>query len=337
MIATYASFKPFTTLLLQSSTREEEVAVAQSLTSLYHELLAQCASTVHYTNTEPTHVDGGIALSSQHALDCLQDPLRTIRFIKGTYQAIRDAQSIYKDTRIELVYAGCGPGAPIIMPLLSMFSSEELAITLLDINQSSITSVEALIDTLDANAYFRKSYLGDAIEYSHDATLPLHIVVSETMDKGLTKEPQIRITQNLANQLDDNGIFIPESIDLYAEHSFYSNEPYFDIYKNVLALEPPIETQGTIKLFSITKDIAATPIFQYLSPPIEVPENSIETPDISLFAEVYIYKDQKLLKAESLISNPFCLISLYNLNSKAYQLQHSTRDIPHWECLPVST
>ncbi|MDT0554386.1 hypothetical protein [Patiriisocius hiemis] len=333
MIKTYLSFKSLTQVLLETSSEAEEVTVAKSLAALYEELLAQSSSKDQYASTFPTHVDGGIALSSQHALDCLQDPLRTVRFIKATYHAIRDAQSIFKNQQIELVYAGCGPGAPIVLPLLSMFSPKELAITLVDINQSSITSVEALIKFLDATAYFRKSYLGNAIEYKHDTSLPLHIVVSETMDKGLIKEPQVAITQNLVPQLNPKGILIPEAIDIFTEHTFYSKEPYFDIYKNVLELGPTYKSSDTQYLFSINKNIAPSPNFEFISENIEVPEDFTETPDVSIFAKIIIYKDLELLKSKSLISNPYCVQSLYNISSKTYRLKHTTIGIPNWKIL----
>ncbi len=331
MPAKYLLFEPIVRSLLNTSSNQDEVEVANQLSNVYHKLLEDVVSDRSFTNTYPTHIDGGIALSSQHALDCLQDPLRTVRFIKATYLAIHEAISRFPNKKIELVYAGCGPAAPIVMPLLSLFDPDQLTITLLDINKSSISSVSALINELGATSYFREHYLGDAVLYAHPKEYPLHIVLSETMDKGLTKEPQVRITQNLASQLIENGIFIPEAIKVYTEHSFYSKEPYFDISKNVLALGPKIETWGRQLLFSITKEIQQAPAFEYLSDIIEVPSDFTDTPDICIYADVYIFGDIKLLKAQSLISNPFCVASLYNLKSEKYRLHHTTQEIPDWK------
>ena len=326
----YKLFESLVLSLLRTSSEEEEVAVALKLASLYQKLLEEIVADKAFTDTNPTHIDGGIALSSQHALDCLQDSLRTVRFIKGTYYAICDALLEFPNQKIELVYAGCGPGAPIVIPLLSLFEPNQLSITLLDINPTSIDSVSELIHELGAHSFFREAYLGDAISYKHPDELLLHIVLTETMDKGLTKEPQVRITQNLAPQLVDGGILIPESINVFTEHSFYSEEPYFDIYKNVLELGPKVETIDRHPLFSITKEIQIAPAFEYLSEMIEVPEDYTKTPDICIQADVIIYRDQRLLKAQSLISNSYCLASLYNLTAKAYRLQYITHGIPEW-------
>lgn len=333
MTVNYHLFKELTNSLLKTVTKEEEVAVAQSLSNLYEQLLEAHIPSKSYSNTQDTHIDGGIALSSQHALDCLKDPLRTVRFIKGTYQAIQKAFIQFPNQKIELLYAGCGPAAPIVMPLLSLYKPEQISITLIDINPTSIASVKTLVEVLEATPFFKSYNLVDATTYQHPKEFPLHILLSETMDKGLSKEPQVRITQNLASQITPNGFLIPVSIDLYTEHTFYSKEPYFDIYKNVLDLGffPPYRDRNL--LFSITKEIPPSPEFTYISSMVEVPENFTETPDITVFAEITIFENQKLLKADSLISNPLCITSLYNLKSKTYQLYHTTKGIPEWKVL----
>jgi len=52
-----------------------------------------------YADVTPTHLDGGITLSSQHTLDCLKDPFRIIRLIKATYFAILDSNNRFSDEK----------------------------------------------------------------------------------------------------------------------------------------------------------------------------------------------------------------------------------------------
>lgn len=331
MTANYHQFKSIILELLSTSSETEEVAVAYKLGNLFEQLLSESVTNKSYVSTKDTHIEGGIALSSQHALDCLKDPLRTVRFLKGVNLGIQEAQVRYPSGKIEILYAGCGPSAPLILPLLCLYTPEELSVTLLDITSTSIHSVSALVETLSVSAYIRAIVQEDATRYKFPKELPLHIVLSETMDKGLTKEPQVRITQNLVPQLAENGLLIPESIDIYAEHSFYAKEPYFDIYKNVLELGPTYKKARDRQfLFGISKDIPSEIPFHYTSPPIQAPQNFEETPDICLYAEVIIFKELKLQKSKSLLSNPICVASLYNLKGSSYTVTHTTVAIPDW-------
>ena len=336
MSSKYELFKPLIHSLLQTNSEEEEVAIATSLALQYQSHLKGSIGSEVYSDTHPTHLDGGIALSSQHALDCLQDPLRTIRFIKATHQAILECFNRFPNEQIELVYAGCGPAASIIVPLLCLFVPSQLSITLLDINKTSIDAVNATIDALGAQDFFRGILLEDAIKYQHPEHLPLHMVLSETMDKALTKEPQVSITQNLAPQIHEHGIFIPEAITIFTEYSFYSKEPYFDIYKNVLELGPKIETRDKQPLFSITKDNQINSELEFTSASIEVPKNFEDTPDICIYAELLIFDKQELKKAQSQISNSYCVTSLYNLNGTSYKLTYTIKDIPKWDYLDIT-
>lgn len=330
MSVDFRLLKVITVALLKTTSEADEVRAAHSLATYYETLLKASVSDASYENTEASALEGGIALSSQQALDCMQDPLRTVRFIKGTYHAILAAISRFPNQKIELLYAGCGPGAPIVIPLLSMFSSEQVSVTLLDITESSIASVSEIILQLKLENYIRDIVLADAILYKFPEGIPLHILVSETMDKGLTKEPQVRIIQNLAPQLVENGLLIPESIDLYTEHSFYSKEPYFDIYKNVLELPPPIKTVGRQLLFSIDKHIQKQKAFEFTSNAIQVPVHFNDTPDICVYAVIIVFKSIQLPKGKTQISNPVCVASLYNLKETSYSLQYTTKAIPSW-------
>lgn len=317
--------------IITAHTVESEIAAANKLAQIYEQLLSQIVKNESYQDTNPTHVDGGVALSSRHALDCLDDPLRTVRFIAGAYTALRDTLSTIEHRPLQVVYAGCGPGAPLLLPFLHEFDKDELEITLLDLNTTSMQSVKQLIDHLELQEYFRSFELVDAITYQHPKELGLHFVISETMDKGFTREPQIRVTQNMAAQLHPDGVFIPEAIELYTEHTFYGKEPYFDIYKKHEDLPPLYETVDRELLFTIDKSVHNKAPFSYTSAERKVPEDYSQTPDVAVFARLQIYKDYVLEKSQSLLSNPVCILSLNNVSSSHYKLVHTTQGTPKWE------
>ena len=54
----------------------------------------------------------------------------------------------------------------------------------------------------------------DATTYVWPPELPLHIVLVETMQRALEKEPQAAVSLNLAPQLCDGGILVPERISV---------------------------------------------------------------------------------------------------------------------------
>lgn len=327
-------FQNITKDILASVTIDQEVNAAKELAQQYEFLLEHTVLDKNYTDIDPTIINGGIALSSQHALDCLGDHLRTVRFIKGIHQAIKDSIKKFTKQPIEIIYAGCGPAAPLIIPLLTLFKSKEISITLIDINNTSITSVKKIINVLRCEEYFKEYLLTDATTYKHDIDTPPHIIISETMDKGLIKEPQVRIMQNLAPQLIAEGVFIPQEINIYRDYSFFAKESQFDINKDYK--QPKInESKDKTLLFTITKEIATSPQFTFTSKPFTIPEDYTETPDITITALLKIYDNQILEKGESLLSNPICVTSMYTLENNNYELMYNTKDIPSWSCLTI--
>lgn len=71
------------------------------------------------------HSSGGIAIGTEWAARCIDDMLRTKRFVKGLAEAIDDQLSRGKKP-VELLYAGSGPFATLALPLLTIYAPEEL-------------------------------------------------------------------------------------------------------------------------------------------------------------------------------------------------------------------
>ncbi|MDC7998579.1 methyltransferase domain-containing protein [Gilvibacter sediminis] len=314
--------------MLNAQTEAEEITAALALADHYQTLLETHALAQDFSNKEETFLEGGVALASQYALDCLRDPLRTTRFIVGTYQAIKD--QLTQNNSVNLLYAGCGPAAPLVLPLLHRFASKEIRVSLLDITESSIKAVKSLVHALDLQGYIVEYITADAITYKAPQE-HFDIMVSETMDKGLTREPQVRIMQNLIPQLKENGLFIPQAIDVYGELTFYGKEPYFDLYKDLQSLGPCYKTALKKKLFSIAQDVTNDQPYEFTSDAIEIPSDLSQTPDAAVYAEIQVYKERILPKAKSLISNSYCIRSLLGGENKHFKYHYTTQGTPSWE------
>ena len=154
----------------------------------------------------------GKALSPSDAANCTKDALRTAVFLRGVNAGIIEARRRFPGQRIEIVYAGTGPFAPLAIPLLTRYSPAEVRLTLIDVHASAIESARAIVMHLGFQDYVRAFITGDATAYEHPRGVPLHIVMAEAMQRALSVEPQVALTRNLVAQLEPGGILIPERI-----------------------------------------------------------------------------------------------------------------------------
>lgn len=158
----------------------------------------------------------GKAIGTVWAGMCVNEFLRTKKFIRGTFQGIKKAQEIFRDRPIHIVYAGTGPFGTLLIPLTTVFSGQEVKFTLLEINPNSIENLKNVIQAFGVEEYVDEIVQCDAVEYKADKTKPIHMVVTETMQMALKKEPQVAITLNLVSQMEEKGILIPEKVTVEA-------------------------------------------------------------------------------------------------------------------------
>ncbi|MFK7749037.1 MAG: hypothetical protein AB8B65_11635 [Kordia sp.] len=155
----------------------------------------------------------GIALNTKDAALCVVDIIRTRQFIRGVLKAVNDIKK-QKSSVIRIMYAGTGPFAMLILPLLTKYSSDELQLTLLEVNKDTGAHLKRLIEKLEIGAYIEKIVFEDASKYKIDEKDEIDILISETMQFGLVKEQQVPIMLNLVTQLKEDIIMIPQTIKL---------------------------------------------------------------------------------------------------------------------------
>ena len=184
--------------------------------------------------------ESGVALGPTWAALCIEDLQRTRNFVRGTYQAILACRNTNADRPVHVLYAGCGPFATLVLPLLTLFSEQQLRLTLVEINPISVQCVQRLFARLNLQAYVEELLLADAVSMKISQPDAIDIVLSETMQRALKNECQVQIMCNLIPQLRQEVLMLPERIILTLAQKDFS-KPLTESSEI-----RPMETLGTL-------------------------------------------------------------------------------------------
>lgn len=167
-------------------------------------------------NKEHIYLPNGKAIGPLWAALCIKEMIRTKRFLCGIQQGIAHVLKVFPNRPIHIVYAGTGPFATLALPLTTVYNSEEISFTFLEINPQSIHYLEKVIAAFRIEPYVKEIVCCDAARYQVDKNSPVHMIITETMQNALQKEPQVAITTNLAPQMENGGVLIPQNITIEA-------------------------------------------------------------------------------------------------------------------------
>jgi len=154
----------------------------------------------------------GVYVSPIHAAHCSLEILRTVMFIRGVHAAMEDA--LKQNKKLRILYAGCGPYATLITPLTYLFQPEQLEVTLLEIEKTSMNAVKGLYFDLKKEEFVSEYLIADANDPKLSFENDFDIIISETMQMALSNECQVPITRNLVRFLKKDGHFIPNRVRL---------------------------------------------------------------------------------------------------------------------------
>lgn len=186
------------------------------VTTDYKTLLHSLNNTDLNTREGRKHIymGNGLAIGTYWAALCLDDIMRTRQFIRGAHKAIAD-KLVQNNNPIHVMYAGTGPFATLLLPLIFKYPKERISYTFMEINPISFDWLKSLIDAAGLSSYNINMLLTDASTYTIDKNQLPDIIVSETMQNALDKEQQVPIFLHLMKQAKPDTVFIPEKISIH--------------------------------------------------------------------------------------------------------------------------
>ncbi len=282
---------------------------------------------------EDIQLNSGIALGTYWAVLCIDDMMRTKRFIQGLYQAVRDVQKV-KHTPVNVLYAGTGPYATLALPIMAILSPNEIQFTLLEVNEISFSYLTDVIEKLELSRYVTKLANKDATAYQIDDPESIDIILSETMQSGLLNEQQVPICYNLVRQAPKETILIPSSIDLNLclvnatqQHQFTlgeSTETYYRELGTFFNL-----SSRSINESNQVKDFDRKHHFE--SKQFEFPKDAEHYNRLSVFTQIKIYKES-LKPSECALTTPIILKELDKIDKlKTIDIHYCVSESPSIE------
>ncbi|MDB5140294.1 MAG: hypothetical protein JWR12_2210 [Mucilaginibacter sp.] len=308
------------TLLLNPSDNGAVYNAVHELHGLFSTIAGVTAGDI---NDEDIYLSSGKAVSSTKAAHCLLEYQRTAVFLRGVYKAILQLKSDFPNERLRILYAGCGPYATLLTPLTTFFTADELAFHLLDINSTSLGAAKKIYNNFGLNEYVEEWICADASVYQVPPGQTVHLIISETMQNALRKEPQVEIMLNLIPQLPAKGQFVPQ-----------------EIVVSVKLMSPRLETErllvpgkefegidlGTI--YSIGSDNCTT----HEAVTITVPGDVGIFKQGSLLTDITTFGDERLEMYACSLNMPLNLFNADEHLGQQLRIKYQMGKVPGFEC-----
>lgn len=256
-------------------------------------------------------LDSGVAISPQAAAHCVADYRRSVVYIRGVHAALQALQGRFTAQPLQILYAGCGPYATLLLPLLHRFEPCSLQVVLLDIHPQSLASVARLIDACGLDAHSLSLVQANACDYQPAA--PLHLLMVEAMQKALEQEPQVAITRRLAPLLVAGGVLVPEAIEVE------------------LVLGSGARQHSLGPVLSLGAAVNLAPVRVHIPALAALPELSA-----SLLTRIQVYGEHRLAPGEAEITLPRPFPELASPRAgDSWEIEYRLGSYPWFEARPV--
>jgi hypothetical protein len=293
----------------------------QAVDDLYHVFRNISAIGIDDQNTPDLFLPSGKAISPEKAAHCLLEMKRTAVFIRGIYQAINHCLANGNETPVKILYVGTGPYATLVVPLLTLFTCEQVQVDLVEVNEISFNSVLDVFNELELFPFVDRAFFTDAAELKLEESYD--IVVAEVMQAALKKEPQVAVMRNLIEQLGTKTIFIPEKIELSAT-LVTGDEPSPE--NNWSANN---QTISLGKIFTLDKFRTQT---RFLKNSLELPRNLKENNQLYIDTAIRVFGDEKLAGSDCSLTLPVKVCRFRKTDSGEITFWYESGRVPGVRC-----
>lgn len=286
----------------------EQLSSLKALHQLFIQLGAMDPFEHHEEVMNHLQLPSGRAIAPVQAGMCLFEIRRTRVFAQGLIDAITELNRQFPGRAVRVFDAGCGPFALLSLLAAACFTPEQVQFDVLDIHPASLDSARTLVNNLGLQAYFNAFICEDATQYRFDPNTIPDILITETMNRGLQKEPQVAITLHLAPQLPPHGILIPERVDVSLrmirmrernQHRF-SAEP-------VMQLNPLFEEE-LVQVLCLSRQSTMDACSRHPLATAVIPgAYDSGTCELALLTNIRVFRENRLLPYECSLTMPLLL------------------------------
>jgi hypothetical protein len=323
MKPTLAGLKEITQILLSEESSYGQIRDAcLNLLQLFYHVTGFDESIP--VNNKHMQTAAGQAVSPQAAAVCIRDMMRTHVFMRGLQKAIAAKLQQNPGRAVTVLYAGTGPFATLLLPLVTVFDAAQLQMLLLDINPASIAYLNSIIQYFNLETYVLQVVETDAVTYRVPPELKPDIILSETMMPSLKTEPQVSIVASLVGQC-PQAILIPEKIEVVAAlyNSKMDDKIRFIHLETLLvftkaeALKMAAEQQTGDAVFPVTRLQVNKPPEPYWS-------------RLALLTFITVFNDAVLTLNESSLTMPQFVYNLHTIQNwpAVFNLQYRIFPVP---------
>ncbi|MGQ3676740.1 SAM-dependent methyltransferase [Tenacibaculum discolor] len=283
----------------------EETSDYSSALKEYKQLLFRISNEAinHEEHRNNVQLENGVAIGTLWAANCLDDLVRTYKFIRGIEVAIQE-KTHQKDS-LHILYAGTGPFASLILPFILRYADLNITYTLLEINPLSFEALKSTIKKLGLETNNINFINQDATKYQFPKNFSPDIIVSETMQRALDSEQQVSVFYNLMSQSNSNTVFIPEKITLTIGTGYSENgkpdiqQKYYREHHKVFEVSKKAMNSNDWLFEKTSNKLGFTEKYTVLK------EEELSTAsEIVVMTEITIYKNEKLIINESGLTIP---------------------------------